>query len=312
MKKLLVSLLIGLPMLHAAAMGAVLFTDTFERPDGNNIEASLDGIANNTGTTFVPGDNPVGGTPVYIHGYRDTGNRYPNFNGADAVSTDGGGIQISANRLQLAYAPGTANAMINHNFVNAAITTAGGFSVSADFAGFDHTLANDHNYGVGFAVGLPASAGAPGGTGDAATGNPRMTGGIGTTIGATVPTQSLSDFWIVLRTNGTLAWGGNGGTSGTVAGITGLGTQPTGNVTVNFFFASFDQDSTVNYEVFFNGVSRGAGTFVWSGDNENYIGLDARATNGAFVDSLTVSIIPEPSAALLGLFGCFFLLCRRR
>ncbi len=313
MNQSIASLIAGLPLLQAAASGAVLFADTFDRADSRNIQASLGGITNNTGTAFEAGGNP-GGTPVYLHGHLDPANRFSGgFSAPDGNAANGGGARIISNTLQLAAeAGGTSNALINHNFVNASILAAGGFSVSVDLIGLTHTGATDNGFGAGFAVGLPLAAGNPGGTGDAFNGDSRITGGFGTNLNAAVPSQSLSDFWVVLRANGSLAWGGNDGSPATVTGITGLGSNPTGNVTVNFLLDSFAAGSTVNYEVLLDSIPQGTGTFTWSGDNENYIGLDGRASLGAALDNLLIRTIPEPSAVLLGFVGWVFLLRRKR
>ncbi len=277
--------------------GEILFSDTFDRANGRNLQTSLDGITNHTGTAFEEGGDPAG-TPVYRHGHLDPNSRFPAFGNPDGNAANGGGVRIVSNRLQLAAeAGGTSNALINHNFVNAGILAAGGFSVSVDLTGLNHTGALDNGFGGGFAVGLPASAGNPGGTGDAFNGNPRITGGFGTNLNTAVPAQSLSDFWIVLRADGTLAWGGGPGS--TISGIGGLGSNPTGNITVNFSLESFDAGGTVNYEVFFNSVPRGTGSFTWSGDDENHIGLDGRGSLGSSFDNLTVATYsPVPSATL--------------
>src|SRR5690606_36716284 len=86
-------------------------------------------------------------------------------------------------------------------------------------------------------------------------------------VGTTVPTNVVYDFWVALRGNGSLVWGGS---TGTIAGLN-VGTK-FGTVTVEFTLADFNAGSTVNYEVFHNDIMRGTGSFTWSGTNENYIG----------------------------------------
>src|SRR5690606_2219060 len=109
-------------------------------------------------------------------------------------------------------------------------------------------------------------------TADAFSGANRMTGGFGTTAGGAVPAGVASDFWIAIRGDNSLVWGGK---SGSITGVTGLAAK-TGTVTVNFTVAGFNAGSTVGYEVFLGGIPQGGGSFTWSGTNENFIGIDAR------------------------------------
>ncbi len=311
MNKPLVSLLLGLPMLHATATGTVIFADTFDRADSRNIQQSVSGITNNTGTAFEAGGDPSG-TPVYLHSHIDPLSTFANnFGAPDTVASNGGAARISGNMLNLAAEqPGTSNAIVNHNFVNAAILAAGGFSVSLDVDTAPGG-GNANGNGGGFAVGMSFAEAMA--TGDAFDGASRMTGGFGTAInGATIiPAAVASDFWVVLRANGSLTWGAGAGTTG-IFGVTSLGSNLAGNITVNFLLDDFDAGSTVNYEVFFNDISRGTGSFIWSGANENYIGIEGRSSIGPLLDNFSVNTIPEPSAALLGLLGWTFLLRRRR
>ncbi len=164
------------------------------------------------------------------------------------------------------------------------------------------------NQGGAFAIGMSLTEAAS--AGDAFDVNPSMTGAFNSasTIGLAVPGTVLSDFWLALRGNNTMVWGGS---SGLISGVTGLGVK-TGTISATFSFSDFNAGSTVNYEVFFNGASEGTGSFTWSGSDENYIGLDARDSTGVSLDNFGVTTIPEPSAALLGLLAAAGWLLRRR
>ncbi len=267
------------------ASGGILFRDSFDRADSRNIQQSLDGIANHTGTAFEAGGDPAG-TPVYLHSHIDPASGFAGgFAVPDTIAANGGAARISGNTLNLAAEqPGTSNAIVNHNFTNPAILAAGGFSVSLDV---DTREGNSNGNGGGFAIGMPMAEAMT--TGDANDGDPRMTGGFATAIHAAtvIPAAVVSDFWIVLRSNGSLAWGGGAGTTG-ISGITGLGSNLAGNITVNFSLESFDAGDTVNYEILFNDMPRGTGSFVWKGSNENHIGLEGRSANGPLLDNFTI------------------------
>ncbi len=277
----------------------VLFSDNFNRADSRNIQASTSGITDNTGSLLTAGT-------VYSQPWLDPLNRPPTYGTQDGSAADGGGAQILSSQLQLAVGSGTSDAYVNHNFVNSSILSAGGFSVSLDVNGYTQT---GYQQGGAFAVGMSATEAASGA--DAFNLTPGRYAGAfhdSSTIGAAVPGVVLSDFWLALRGNSSMAWGSS---SGTISGATSLGTK-TGTISANFLFSDFNAGSTVNYEVFLNGVSKGTGSFIWSGDNENYIGLDARDSSGVSLDNFSVSTIPEPSTAVLGLLGAVALLASRR
>lgn len=296
MKK--IPLLLALPLIQATAHGAVLFADNFDRPNNRNIDGSLSGITDNTGSSLAANG-------AYTHGWIDPNNNDPTNGVQDASATNGGGAQILNSTLQLAVGAGTSNAFVNHNFVNASILSAGGFSVSFDLLGLNQT---GYQQGGGFAIGMSqAQADGSADAFDLAT--PKMTGAFhdSSTIGATVPTNVISDFWIGLRGNGSLAWGSN---DGTISGLA-VGSR-TGSVNVDFYFADFNSGSLVNYDVFFNGALQGSGSFDWTGTEENFIGLDARDNTGVTYDNFVIETVPEPTSAMLGLVGLCGLLSRRR
>ena len=265
---LLASLLTG----HAQD---ILFRDTFDRPDNRNIDAALTGITDGTGSA-LPAD------VVYSQPWLDPNSRPPAYGVPDGDATNGGGAQVVGGAFQVKFGSGTANAFANHNFINASILAKGGFSVSLDVTAYSQTTSGQ---GGGFAIGMSQAEAA--GTADAFNGASRMTGAFGPAPGDPVPSQVASDFWIGIRGDNSLAWGSK---SGTIAGVTGL-TAKTGTILVNFTVTGFEANATVGYEVFLNGVSRGSGSFTWSGTNENYIGIDGRDSASVTVDNFTVSTL---------------------
>ena len=269
-----------------ACHGQVLFQDSFDRADSRNIDAVLTGITDGTGASLAA-------DAVYTHGHIDPNNAPPAYGVQDGDATNGGGARILSNQLQLAVGAGTSNAFVNHNFTDAAILAAGGFSVSLEIAGLNQAA---YQQGGGFAIGMSAAEAAS--AGDAFNVSPSMTGAFNdaSTIGAVVPGTVVSDFWVALRGNGSLAWGSSGGT---IAGSTGLAAK-TGTITVNFAVVDFNAGSTVSYEVFYNSASQGTGSFTWSGTGENHIGLDARDNTAVLLDNFSVSAWSPPVAVTLG------------
>jgi hypothetical protein len=297
--KSLPALLIALPLMQASATAAVLFSDTFDRADSRNIDASLTGITDNTGSSLAA-------DAAYSQSWLDPNSAAPTYGVQDGVATNGGGAQILSNQLRLAVGAGTSNAYVNHNFINASILAAGGFSVTIDVTGYNQSGSAEQ--GGGFAIGMSQAEAAS--ARDAWDVNPSMTGAfnIGGVIGNTVPGVIVSDFWIAIRGNNSLAWGGN---TGTVSGVTGLAAK-TGTINVDFEFADFTLGSLVNYEVSLNSVTQGSGSFAWSGTNENYIGIDARDNTFVGFDNFSVNTIPEPTSAAMMLLGAAGFLRRRR
>lgn len=270
------------------AQAADLFVDTFDRPDSLDIDAVTTGITNNTGTTF-------GASAVYTSPWVDpatTATAVPPFGVPDADATNGGGQQILSNQFQLKYQAGTANAFVNHNFTNTAITTAKGFSVSLDLANFSQTT---NGQGAAIAIGMSQAEAMMGH--DAFSGNSNVDSTIAKYTNAFQDTAFtggtvLSDFYIALRGNNTVAWGvGTGsGTSAPAPTITTVAAK-TGTISAQFYLNDFNAGSSVAYEVFYNGVSQGYGTFKWSGTNQNFIGLDGRDSTVTAVDNFKVQTV---------------------
>jgi hypothetical protein len=273
----------------AAAVGAAvwcersqavttLFADSFDRPDHRDIDNEMTGITNNTGTTFSA-------SAVYSQPWLDPNNGPPTFGVQDGVATNGGGAQVLSNQLQLAVGQGTSNAFVNHNFTNSVITTDGGFKVSLAVGTYNQATAGQ---GGGFGVGMSLAEANSAHDAQDAAGN-SLTHAFGTVSNA------ISDFWVGLRGNNTLAWGSGNGTVNTAT----VGAK-TGTISANFNFSNFSAGSPVSYEVFYDGASQGIGTFNWSGTNENYIGLDARDNTAVNLDNFLIeTILPSPKPTLV-------------
>lgn len=288
------------------AKGAIIFADSFDRPDSHDIDAVTTGMTNNTGTVF-------GSSAVYTSPWVDPNTVGPGFGAPDGTANNGGGQQILSNELQK-YNPGTANLFVNHNFVNAAILAAGGFSVSLDVNGVSQATSGQ---GAAIGIGMSLAEAQSGhdafdGTTSPATTVSKYTNAFQDTTFTTGTV--LSDFYIALRGDKTLAWG-LGGTTPSVAAPTKVTVAgKTGTFMAKFSFSDFNAGSPVNYAVFYHGVQQGSGTFNWSGTNENYIGVDARDSTLVRMDNLNISTVPEPTTVSLfaAALGCLGLYRRRR
>lgn len=88
-------------------------------------------------------------------------------------------------------------------------------------------------------------------------------------------------------------------------------------LSATFTFANINAGTAISYEVFDNPTSIYASTpgATWSGTEENIISLyNTHGASGGdtIIDNFQVSVIPEPSAALLGGLGMLAFLRRRR
>ncbi|WP_146586256.1 dockerin type I repeat-containing protein [Posidoniimonas polymericola] len=276
-----VALVLGLSLSATSAQAVTLFADTFDRADSRNIDAELTGVANNTGTTLG-----VGG--VYSQPFVDPAND-PGPQDGDAVN--GGGTQILGGQLQLAVGAGTSNAYVNHNFVNNQILADGGFRVTLGVLGYG---GGTRGQGGGFAIGM--SQARADSAGDAAGGDDVMMtaafndlGFIGNTLPA--PENVVSDFWVAIRGNNSLAWGGgNGPIYGAAEGALAA---KTGVVSATFAPTGFNAGDAVAYEVFVDDVSMGYGAFQWSEDQSNYIGIDGRDGGAVIFDNFAVETVTD-------------------
>ena len=125
--------------------------------------------------------------------------------------------------------------------------------------------------------------------------NPDPYGITGDPVGPAI----VSDFWIGIRGNNSLAWGSN---TGSVLGLpAGALAAKTGSLSVTFAVNGFNSGDTVAYEVFYNGSSEGYGAFSWSDDMANYIGLDARDGTAVSMDNFSVETITDASINMLRL-----------
>ncbi len=250
--------------LCAQAQAAVLFADNFNRPNSGDLNASTDGKSGTLGALDWIQLGSVGSMEIDNNQLR----------GGDDLA--GGGWSMS---------------YLDHNFVDSAITDAGGFNITIDLVNYATSGATRH---MGIAMGMSET--------DAAGwshNNPNNLDYVDLFAGyrgnqSAIQVFESSDMVI----------------DNTGAG--GPGTLPK-TLQVDFLFSSFDAGSPVDYVVTFGGDEMGTGSFNWSGTDENYIGVyNNLSNNQGVMDNFAITPIPEPTALSLVLLGALATLRRRR
>jgi len=246
----------------ASASAATLFADNFSRADNTDLNAATTGKSGSLGAL-------------------------------DWVEVKSGADpSITSNQLRLGEsgaAGGWSIAYLNHNFIDAIISSGGEFTVTTDIGNAGSGGGTRFN---GFAVGHSLA---------------EVNG-----WAANNPTSFTSDFFFGYDPTGTteVKIFTNGGSQ--VHQRT-INLNAGAELSVHFTLSDFNAGSTVNYEAFVNGVSEDTGSFTWSGTNENYIALYSNyTTHTAIQDNFEVSAVPEPSTFALAAFGLLGLLAFRR
>jgi hypothetical protein len=227
----------------------VMFADNFDRPNSTGLNASTVGKSGTLGA----------------------------LNWVQKVGS-GGNASISGNSL---FATGSTSGFsmsyVDHNFINAAISGGGGFSISIDL---EHYSTQGTVRLAGIAMGM-SKAEAEGWAHNVPTG------------------FTYADLFVGYRGNQSAIQVFENGTeviNNTTAGD--ASTLPK-KLKIDFTCSDFNVGSTVNYEITFGGAAMGTGSFTWSGTNENYIGVysnmfPASGTTGQMDDFAVAALIAEP------------------
>jgi len=252
-------------------------------------------------------------------GVNSAGNLTPNFIGETGVDV-GSGITYSTYTNSFSTTP--ANSLniqngtlfksqtgqegiwaVNYNFTDAAILSAGGFSVSQNIIGIPSNSAQPQDRFCGYGVGLSLAQ-----VGTLNDDNSTSLGPRGSITGATT---GVAPFYVDLDSVGAVQVF-TGGTLLTTVAITGSPTS--GLLTTDFTgFSDFNAGTLVDFSVLFNGSQVATGSFDWSSTAGNYVAgsmRDSTVTAG----ELNISTVPEPSVGFLlsaGL-GATGLFIRRR
>lgn len=182
--------------------------------------------------------------------------------------------------------PGTTGAADRYNWAGGpgggSILASGGFTVSFDWYAPETTLGDWISFQVG--------------TNNADSGNLANSG---------------TDYGILFRNNGNTERFDNGNNLG-AGGVFTPGAGTLQQVMITYKFGSFADGTSVNAISTVNGVQVANDTFTWDGNaGELRMELGAISANSR-IDNLTISSIPEPSAALLLGLPALGLLRRRR
>lgn len=247
MKQMFFVCVCGMVLLTGGVCGDVLFSDSFNRPDSTDADASSVGM----GGVLVP--------LVYQESYE----------GAGAATS----IQIASNQLNVAYGPGMANVYLGHNFIDAAIVSVGGFSVSVDVVQISSAATDLANRFAGFGVGMTeAEAAAAKDMND----HPTTFRGGGSATG-------VCDFFVDLAMDGSVRiW-----SRGTLLNTVPVGAV-SGTLKAVFSCSDFNAGSAVTVMIYFNGTLCDTRSITWSDANANYIGLSGRASNVVIFDNLSI------------------------
>jgi arylsulfatase len=247
-----------------------LFVDTFNRSsDGATIEIQASSIG--MWGSLVP---PMGANASYYEGY------------------DAQYLELLNNTLYKT-AGGMVESGLMNNFVGADILAAGGFSVELNILAINSTPADSSNRYAGFGVGLTEVQAASGGDIYSALSVGQVTfrgpvGGGGNT--------GISPFFVDLDMNGNIhVW-----TNGVLVNTIPVGSA-NGVLTASFACTGFMTNNPVVANVFFNGQlininpsgTNATGiTFYWQTNDDNYVGLSARASNYNQMDNLAIRKLP--------------------
>lgn len=261
MKKAAVFLLVlgSVSLVQAAVTGSVLFSDNYNRSNNTDIDASSTGMSG----TLSP--------MVYQEA----------FEGSGQLTS----IQILSNQLNVAVGAGMSSLYLNHNFTDAGILSADGFSVSLDVVTITSADDPGNRFG-GFGVGnTQAEAQAAQDSFDSLVpfrpNLARANQGIG-----------VSDFYVDLALDQNLRLWSNGSLLNTI----NVGAV-SGTIKVDFLLSDFNVGSSVTAAVYFNGVQQDVQTFTWDNNGANYLGISGRTAGaGVFLDNLSIATIYEDRA----------------
>jgi hypothetical protein len=254
MKKLMTLLMVccAAGLAGAGYPGQVLFSDNYNRANSTDIDSSSVGMAG----TLAP--------MVYVEAFEGSG-----------VATS---IQILNNLLNVAMGPGMGSLFLDYNLIDASILTSDGFSVSMDVVSITTADDTGNRFG-GFGVGhtRDEALAARDSFDSAAPFRPslaRANQGIG-----------VSDFYVDLALDQNLRIWSKGALLETInVGVA------TGTIRVDFYVADFNAGSTVDAEVYFNGVKKSVKSFTWDHTDNNYLGISGRtAAAGVLLDNLSVA-----------------------
>lgn len=261
-----------------------LFDDNYSRSGVNS--------AGNLTPNFVGETGADVGSGITYFTYTNSFNTTP----ANSLNIQNGTLFKSATGQEGIWA-------LNYNFTDAAILSAGGFSVSQNIIAIPSNANQPQDRFCGYGVGLSLTQVTSLNDDNATSSGPRgsITGG----------TTGVAPYYVDLDSQGAVQVF----TGGTLLNTFAIAGSPTsGTLTTDFTgFSDFNAGTTVDFTVLFNGLQVTTGSFSWSSTDGDYIAgsmRDSTVTAGEF----NISTVPEPSVVTMvfGGLGAMGLFIRRR
>jgi hypothetical protein len=244
-----------------------LFSDSFNRANNTNIDASSTGMS---GTLW-----PM----VYVEREEVL---HANVTEALLLSN------IENNQLHLADGPNMSVVYLDHNFTDAAILAAGGMKIGLTILSNDGTLVDGGRY-IGFGVGSTLA--------QASIAQFDFTTGAASAFRGSVSSSTAghSDFYVDWNTKGYLDVFKNGPTSmgGQNYTIPGMALSGNDRLELELAISDFNSGSTVYANILWNSTIVHSTSFQWDYTNANYIGITVRQNDAGFtVDDLEITAAP--------------------
>ena len=267
------------PRMNQVWAQVTVFSDTFDRPANNDIDASTDGMSG-----FV--------APLT---YNER---------SDLVLTANDGItNIESNQLHLADGTNATAMNLDFNFVSPVTTS---LSVSLDLISNDGLASDGFQRFVGFGFGATAAEanGIRFDQGSSAA-SPAWKGHQSGTLAG----SGVADFFVAWERDTNAAQNNFGTISFWKNGVRALTFDNAGSLyqigstlKVDLSFVNFNAGTTVSASVHYDGTLVGNDTFQWDNTNANYIGIAARQdlagwTTDNFVVQANDFVIPSPPAS---------------
>jgi arylsulfatase A-like enzyme len=274
MKRPWIILLFIVTIYLSAAADVVLFSDSFDRANSNDIDASPVGM---TGLLSPLTYVEIGDDVIYPI-QSGTGNPYPEL------------THIENNRLYMADGTNMTTMYLGHNFVDNEILAADGMRIGLTIIE-NRGTGTTAQFFVGFGVGNTLQE-------CQSTWFDHNGTGFRGQVNVTPPQAGTSDLWV--------GWSpANGGTiqvfknGPTAAGgenydlLTGVALTGSDRLELELYFNSFADNTPVLANILWNKEVVGTETFAWDADGklENYIGINGRQGNGYIVDDLLIETL---------------------
>lgn len=257
---------------------------------------------------------------TFARGVNFTNNLTPNFNGQTGVDapltytipswnvpgsvSSPNSMQILNNTLYKAQTGQEGIWALNYNFIDGSILAAGGFSVTQNILNIGSNGSDQEDRYCGYGVGLNPTQISSFADEGLTTLGPR--GNIAANTFGVAPFYvdlSLTDYIQVFANNTVNQYAVAPGTDATG-----------GALETEFSFANFNQGSTVDYTVLFDGTNITSGSFDWGSTTNNYIvgSMRSSTVTAGDLDVSTLAPAPEPSTVALVICGAAGLVLRLR